>query len=302
MDLDNPVVPPPPAYVDRDAPGSMGPPAVPKQRQNTAVSRQTANSRDPRQKDAYAKAPVTKTNPYTVKVWRKGNTGDLGKRGIEKPLWDKVQDYIERKAEDTYMVYWKDSSEANKAKCAKIIHYGYFDKHGIVVPASHEARQVVEGWVMSAVVDGQRFIVDRVDLGPLTIVLRVQYKPSDRAESLDERFKAALNFNSIPVSLRQQMVFFGVDRYAASLANKRHLIQFKVTRPAAEYLIGPEMKGKMFIGGTSQRIEYNGQKLESLEGVPFGYHITPPNQKPQVQRPKNKAGSQGKGPQNSGAK
>ena len=55
---------------------------------------------DPRNRNSNAQAVATKTNPHVVKVWRKGNTGDLGKRGIEFPLWQKVQDYVEEKAEE----------------------------------------------------------------------------------------------------------------------------------------------------------------------------------------------------------
>ena len=280
--------------MDLDRPDEgMPPPAAPGPKRNAM------SLRDPRNRGGAAQAVQTKTNPHTFKVWRKGNTGDKGKRGVEVRLWEKLTSYLQDMAMEADMKAYKDPTPENEAKCANVLYYDYFENHGIVVPASAEARLVVERMIMGAEIDGQRFTVDRIDMGPLTIICRIQFKPSDKPYTLEDRFKSALKKNNIPQHIRQQMEYFGMDRYHASVGQKRKLIQFKVTREAAEYIVGPQMRGKMFFERDSVRIEYNGTKLTSLEGIPFGYHISPPNQKEAPQKQQRKAGNQDKGPSSS---
>ena len=246
--------------------------------------RSNSNRRDgPHHRDepTFARAVETKTNPHSLRVYRKGTT-DGGMRLLERELWDMLRKELSKIATkaNVELVNNPDSEEARK-NVANVIHYDYFKDHGIIVPSSKDAKIVMAARVRNLTVDGQQFLVKEVESGPKTVVLRVQYPldESDPPVPLETRFKAALLQSGVPANIRAGLTYFGVDKVAAAQGRKRRLIQFKATEPAVRYLVD-ELNSKLFFEAECNRIEYEGMKLTVLETERFGYHAAPPNQFP----------------------
>jgi hypothetical protein len=220
---------------------------------------------------------VTKTNPFMLRVYRKGTT-DGGKRALDLALWEQLRKHLRQLAADANLALVMNPLDpALKNNVANVLNWDYFKDHGIIVPSSAESKDVILKRITEAVVEGQSFMVDGVNAGPKTIILRVQYPALEIKAPLETRFKAALIQSGIPEDIRRGITWFGVDKVAAATGKKRRLIQFRATEQAARYLV-EKLNSKLFFEDECNRVEYENMKLTSLETARFGYHAVPPNQ------------------------